>query len=394
MTITLKKATNYPLERPPKHQLANLQSKIVSLILLLKKCFPFINNGLKRIFSQQLFLLEKAEILSDATSFQKTAIVLAAFKIGLFDYLNNQSETTSEQIANDLQLHPISTERLLSALENLGYLNTIQKEDKFYYYNSSLASNYMVQESPAYLGNYYQIVDKNWSAWQALDMTIQSGMPNKTMDLFQGDKETLYQYYVFANEYLKEPTRELLNQVPLDKVNRMIAGEVGITFISELLHHKPNLEFVLAGLENQIDFLDKLLLKYPLPKPPEEIVTSPLGNALFDKWGSKEKYDLVFLFRKLAYSDYGMQFLKKSFEVLSPGGMVIVLEPTTDSFVPSLSFLPELEMMDLLIGGVKAPPLYSTDQIVNLIKKVGFIKTKVLSTHQKSFIFVIGWKKE
>ncbi|NEP28336.1 hypothetical protein, partial [Moorena sp. SIO3I6] len=132
--------------------------------------------------------------------------------------------------------------------------------------------------------------------------------------------------------------------------------------------------------------------KYPLPKSPEEIIISPEGNALSDQWGANEEYDIVFLFRKLSYSDYGSQFIKKSFQVLRPKGMVIILEPTTDSLVPSPSFLPELEIMDLLIGGVKAPPLYSTDKIVKLLKEVGFMKTEVVSTQKGSFLFVVGWK--
>ncbi|NEQ09532.1 MAG: hypothetical protein F6K37_27365 [Moorea sp. SIO4E2] len=82
----------------------------------------------------------------------------------------------------------------------------------------------------------------------------------------------------------------------------------------------------------------------------------------------------------------------ESFQVLRPKGMVIILEATTESLVPSPSFLPELEIMDLLIGGVKYPPFYSTDKIVNLLREVCLMKTEVVSTQKGSFLFVVGYK--
>ncbi len=374
-------------------QRIELQSKLVGLALALKKFFPAISHSFSKIFGKEIILLERAEVLADATSFQRTAIILSALKIGVFDYLDKNPGTPAALVASALNINPISTERLLRALESLGYTKSSKTKQILGYHNSQSTSNYLVRESSNYLGDYYNIISRTWSAWQSLDVTITTGKSNEQMDLFDGDKETLYEYYDFSNKYLQEPARELFKQIPLENVNRMITGEVGITFIGELLRCKPDVEFVMAGFEEQIEFLERLLLKYPLPKAPEEIATSLRGNALGDKWGTTEEYDLVFLFRKLSYSDYGIQFLKKSFQVLRPGGMVIVLEPTTDSFVPSPSFLPELEIMDLLIGGVKAPPLYSTQQIVNLLKQVGFMQAEVLSTHKGSFVFVVGWKQ-
>ncbi|HEY9676269.1 MAG TPA: methyltransferase dimerization domain-containing protein [Waterburya sp.] len=374
-------------------QRVELKSKLVGLALAIKKVFPVISNSLSKIFGKEAILLERAEIFADATSFQRTAIILSALKIGVFDYLDQNPGTPSALVASALHINPISTERLLRTLEALGYTKSSQNNQIMGYRNSQITSNYLVRQSPNYLGDYYNIIDKTWSAWHSLDVTIKAGSSNEQMDLFDGDKETLYEYYDFSNKYLKEPVRELFKKISLENVNRMITGEVGITFIGELLRCKPDVEFVMAGFEEQIEFLERLLLKYPLPKAPEEIATSLRGNAVGDKWGTIEEYDLVFLFRKLSYSDYGIQFLKKSFQVLRPGGMVIVLEPTTDSFVPSPSFLPELEIMDLLIGGVKAPPLYSTQQIINLLRQVGFMQTEVLSTHQGSFVFVVGRKQ-
>ncbi len=397
MTSNVKVLAQDTLDIKSKQQRFGLSSKLVGLALAIKKYFPEAINSLSKVIGNRIRLLERAEMLADATSFQRTAIIMSAVKLGVFDYLYKHPGVSANSVARDLNLNLISTERLLRVLESIGYLKSSQNyqinhHQVFGYVNTQISNNYLVRESPSYLGDYYNLVSQTWSSWLSLNLTIQTGSSNQQMDLFNGNDETLYEYYAFANEYLKEPSRELFTKIPLDQVNRIITGEVGITFIGKLLERKLDVDFVLAGLENQIDFLEQLLSKYPLPKSPEEIIISPEGNALSDQWGANEEYDIVFLFRKLSYSDYGSQFIKKSFQVLRPKGMVIILEPTTDSLVPSPSFLPELEIMDLLIGGVKAPPLYSTDKIVNLLKEVGFMKTEVVSTQKGSFLFVVGWK--
>ncbi|NEO71493.1 methyltransferase dimerization domain-containing protein [Moorena sp. SIO3H5] len=397
MTSNVKVLERDTLEIKSKQPRFGLPSKLVGLALAIKKYFPEAINSLRKVIGNRIRLLERAEMLADATSFQRTAIIMSAVKLGVFDYLHKHPGVPANLVARDLNLNLISTERLFRVLESLGYLKSTQNNKNndhqvLGYVNTQITKNYLVKESPSYLGDYYNLVSQTWSSWLSLNFTIQTGSSNQEMDLFNGNDETLYEYYAFANEYLKEPSRELFTKIPLDQVNRIITGEVGITFIGKLLERKPDVEFVLAGLENQIDFLEQLLTKYPLPKSPEEIIISPEGNALSDQWGANEEYDIVFLFRKLSYSDYGSQFIKKSFQVLRPKGMVIILEPTTDSLVPSPSFLPELEIMDLLIGGVKAPPLYSTDKIVNLLREVGFMKTEVVSTQKGSFLFVVGWK--
>jgi len=106
-----------------------------------------------------------------------------------------------------------------------------------------------------------------------------------------------------------------------------------------------------------------------------------------------EEYDVVLLYRKLAYADYGRGFVAKAARVLRPGGVVVVAEPTTDGVIPSASFLPEMQLMDWLVGGDAAPPIRSTDQIAALLVEGGFGRTEVVVTSH-GIRFVLGWRDD
>lgn len=117
------------------------------------------------------------------------------------------------------------------------------------------------------------------------------------------------------------------------------------------------------------------------------------GQALKDSWGGAGDYDLVFLYRKLAFYHYGDQFVKKSFRSLSPGGMVIVCEPTTDSLLHFMRWiLDAIQIMDYMIGGTHAPRLMSSKEIEARLRKAGFRQTKTVSTMFGVFRFVVGIK--
>jgi hypothetical protein len=168
---------------------------------------------------------------------------------------------------------------------------------------------------------------------------------------------------------------------------------VGITFVSELLKIKPNVSFTLASLKEHKRFFPKLLARYPLQKKPSKFVYSTKGEALKDIWGEKGEYDLVFLYRKLAFYAYGKQFLEKAYCLLPKGGYVVICEPTTDSFLHFMPWLLDaIQIMDMMIGGKDAPKLLSSREIQAKLKAVGFTRTKVIPTVFGVFNFVIGIK--
>ncbi|MBD2741381.1 hypothetical protein [Coleofasciculus sp. FACHB-1120] len=79
MTTSLKAGESCRIEIQHSNQ-------YIGLALFFKKYFWGIIKNLNKVISKQTLLLEKRGRLADTTSFQRTAIILLALRIGLFDY--------------------------------------------------------------------------------------------------------------------------------------------------------------------------------------------------------------------------------------------------------------------------------------------------------------------
>ena len=338
-------------------------------------------------FLSQIFTknqsMEKAKFMLDANSFEKTAIIITAHKLGIFN--KAIKPLSSKSLAISLKVNPTALERLLTSLASQGYL----AEFKGKYQNTLISNQYLNKKSPNYLGEYLNLLALTWNHWNSLSATIKTGKPNKDMSLFSGNKKVIFQYYLTANEIIKQPSEELIEKLDLSNIQRMIAGEVSLTFIKELLNKNPKIQYNIGCLRNQKRFLKPLIKKYSLPNP-QKIHLSQ-GHPLKDSWGSQQ-YDVVFLYRKLAYAGYGKEFIKKSYQMLNKKGIIIILEPLTDSLFPATWLSKEIELMDLLMAGSKSPKLYSSSEIKNLLQKNNFREVETISTSKGSALFVVGRK--
>lgn len=368
-----------------------LEDELLEALLHFRNFNEEIVEILHRILHNEIELIGRTELFLQANAFMKTITLASALELGVFDYLSGKS-ITLPQISKDLKLNKKALGRLMYSLEAHTFIDRDLIKGKHLYRNSRLSETFLVKSKEEYLGNYLELLQKSWNYWQHLSEIIKSGNPEKHMELFMGEKELIYFYYEVANSIMSILSKELVGHLDLSNISRVIAGEVGLTFIKEALSKNENISYVIGTLKEHAEFLDKLFKKFPLPKQPEEISLSKRGDPLKDKWGEVEEYDLVFLYRKLAYKNYGEMFLKKAYQVLNKGGFVIVAEPTTDSVQPSMWTLADIQLMDLMIGGGNAPTLYSSDKIQKMLEGIGFKDCKKVKCLGGMAIFVIGYK--
>ena len=328
------------------------------------------------------------KFLLDVEGFQKIVFLHAALTLGIFEEIIYTPKSAS-QLAKKLHLTKAALLPLLSGLKHLHYVD----EHRNGYSLTRFSSLFLVKERENYLGDYISLFIATWCSWINLPEVIKSGQPNKHMRLLHNKSNVVLHYYLAANAIIRQASSELLAQIDLSRVKKIIAGEVGITFISELLRVKPEVSFAIASLKEHKHFFPKLFQRYPLPKKPDKFVYSTKGEALKDMWGEKSEYDLVFLYRKLAFYSYGRQFLEKAHRLLPKGGYVIICEPTTDSFLHFMPWLLDaIQIMDMMIGGKDAPKLLSSSEIQTKLKAIGFTRTKVIPAVFGVFNFVLGIK--
>lgn len=368
-----------------------LEEELLEALLRFRNFNEEIIEVLHRILHNEIDLIGRTELFLQANAFMKTVTLTSTLELGIFDYLSGRSATLTE-IARDLKLNKKAVGRLLYSLEAHTFVDRDLTKGRHIYRNSRLAETFLVKSKEEYLGNYLELLQKSWGYWQHLTEVMKSGKPEKHMELFKGEKELIYLYYEVANSIMSILSKELVDHLDLSNVSRVITGEVGLTFMQQVLSKNKDISYVMGTLKQHAEFLDKLFKKFPLPKQPEEISLSEKGNALNDKWGSNEGYDIVFLYRKLAYKSYGESFLKKAYQVLNEDGFVIVVEPTTDSLQPSMWNLADIQLMDLMIGGANAPALYSSDKIQKMLESIGFKNCRKIKCLGGMAIFVIGYK--
>jgi len=326
--------------------------------------------------------------LLDVDGFQKIVFLHAGITLGIFDALAAGSKTV-RKLAKEKALHESVLRPLTHALAGLGYLARRGGT----YSLSHFSAIYLVRNNKEYIGDYIRIFTDTWDAWMKLPLLAKTGKPIPGMGLKGNRGQSILRYYAAANEVVKQAAGQLLDRIDLGKVQRVICGEVGLTFLQELLKRKPDVEYTLASLKEHARFYPQLLKRFPLPTPPAQFVYSDRGNALKDSWGGSGKYDLVFLYRKLAFYDYGEQFIKKSYQVLIPGGMVVVCEPTTDSLLHFMRWiLDAIQLMDYMVGGSQAPALMSSEEIAEKLTRAGFKKARVIPAMYGVFNFVVGRK--
>jgi len=328
------------------------------------------------------------KFLLDVDGFQKIVFLHTAQVLGIFDALSKR-RARAKTIAQQNALHEEFTASLLHALAGLGYL----QQQRGIYSLSHFSSVYLVSTSKEYIGDYISLFTDTWKDWMALPYVARSGKPVPGMKLRGQQGKAVLRYYIAANEVVKQAVAQLADRLDLRNVRQVICGEVGLTFLQALLARKPEIAYTLAALKEHKRYYPGLLRRFPLPKSPQRFVYSAHGQALKDSWGGKGAYDLVFLYRKLAFYRYGDQFIKKSFRALSLGGMVVVCEPTTDSLLHFMRWiLDAIQIMDYMIGGTRAPRLMSSKEIETRLRKAGFRKTKTVSTMFGVFQFVVGIK--
>jgi hypothetical protein len=364
---------------------------LVQLALVLKSIAPsWLVAAIRLIIPKTMDRLELLQAASDAIGFQRPEAVRAAIKLGLFKQLAAQPGMTSSELVEHLGLKPNSTGRLLAILQALEYICVANDR----YRLTPLGWKVMDGRLQAL----HTVSDLTAPAWGRLPDLLRTGEADPEMYLFEASDEVVSSYFVLASELLRPVVAELVDRLagrlPVHLWQHVILGEVSLPLAAELLRRQPTLQVTVAALKQHAHLLEPLLERYPLPagSAAPAMALSMNGDPLEDIWCGDELpvLNFVVLYRKAAYFGYGSKYINMAWEVLAPGGAIIMIEPTSDAVTGSVPFLPLLSMMDGLIGGEEAPELLSSRQIAANLQAVGFRTERFLCS--EGIWVVIGWK--
>ncbi len=257
-------------------------------------------------------LLTQQKIREIAYAFQSSRILLTAFELDLFTYLDKHL-LTSEQLAVELNCNSKSLERLLNALVGLGLLRKVKNK----FYNTEAASNYLVKGKNDFLGNLYHTNDL-WRSWSNLTDVVKSGKKETNKKSDDNWKENFIAAMHFRA--IKE-SKILASMLDLQNVKTMldVGGGSGI-FSMAFIEKNNNIKSTIFDLPHIIPITKKYVNEFQL----KENITFQEGNYLNDDF--KNTFDLIFLSSVVHINsfDQNMALIQKCCNSLNKGGQIII----------------------------------------------------------------------
>jgi len=314
------------------------------------------------------------EIVNQVTSAWKSQVLFVLTKMGVFDYLENNSATTKE-ISSQFSIPEESLEKLLDCGVSIGYLD----KNNLYYSNSNLSSNVLVKEKPGYMGNWLLLADRWYHSFGNLEQGIRTNSAVVEMNYDPSGCEIFVKGMI---DYASYRGQDILNYLDLNDKKRMLDIGCGPGIYSVMFCEKyKNLHVTGIDLPHAITIAEKYVIHKNLT---DRIDLKPLNYNEIESLG--EGYDVIFLSHVLHQEnrDRCKQLVEKCFHALVPNGLLIVQAMFIDKNDISSTYAHLHNLLSLLIfpGGKN----YSIEDTINLLKEVGLKNVQ----HQKMSFFNIN----
>lgn len=313
-------------------------------------------------------------ILQLGLAFWGSKTLLSAVELGVFTELA-AGPLAGEELETRLRLHARSARDFLDALVALGML----RRDEGRYANTSESDVFLDRGKPSYIGGMLEMANARlYPYWGWLTEALQTGEPQNEArtggDFFAAlydDPDRLRQFLHAMTGLSTGASIAIAEQFPFDRYGSVLdvgCAEGGLLVQLALAHphlrgtgfdlpavQGPYEDYVRSfGLGQRLDFRAGDFFRDGLPQA--DVVT--LGHILHD-WGLDEK----------------KQLLRKTYEVLPPGGAVIVFEAIIDDERRENAFglLMGLNMLIETPRGFD----YTGADCQGWMREVGFVETRV-----------------
>jgi len=255
----------------------------------------------------------------------------AAHELDLFTRLSDGRGTTASELAHTLAIHERPAEMLLTGCAAIGLL---EKRDSRYV-NSPLAEEFLVRGKPYYFGGWVQMADRRlYPGWGRLTEAIRTNRPttwdpDKQSSLFEGEDPAMLALFWEAMHSLSTfSARALGEAVDFRPYKRLLdVGGGSGAYDIELCRRYPSLEArvydlpfvaeIAADKVRQADLGDRI---------------GTIGGDFFSDAAFPAGHDAI-LFSMILHDwteEKDRELLRKAFEALPSGGLVVVSELLVD----------------------------------------------------------------
>ena len=271
-----------------------------------------------------------------------SAIVRAGINLDIFSLLEDEA-LSSERIAEHLDAAPRFVEAFLEASAALGLLEKVD-EDRYSITPESAA--HLVPGKQGYVGDLVLHITNYWDSWGNLDKLITEGRTELPFENGFTDVPTYWTDYMNGqhNRAVSGQAENLVNSVDLSGRKKLLdlGGGAGSYSIA-LCQHNPELTAYVVDV------------KEPLEIAAEQIAESGLEGRVIPMEGDFDKVELgndsdVILISGVVLIKSEREcrrLLRRAYDALVPGGMIILQDFMRLDFSPERSFMDT--MMDLYV---------------------------------------------
>ncbi len=320
-----------------------------------------------------------------AMGYQISAAIGAAYKMELFGFLAKPRDLA--EIAVHCKSTPQAAQVLIDAVVEAGLVASVGLFNTSRYEITAVGRREFLRPRWTSGKGLVDFMNGSWQYWAELPETLQGNSGHPELKVYNPDNPLMAEYIRLQTTMLGSPSRELVAQLDLSHVRNMICGTVGTSFASAVIEAYPEVKLTVSCLPLLIENLPAAMQQWGLQEPQEIIVNS--GDALADNWGQQDAYELVFLARKFAFFDpqHGIDYLKKSMQLVPPGGYVVLWEPYADNFDAVPWMRSSIQLVDAMLG--EPWPLWRAEQVAEFASKAGY-NVQVLDTMQGGMRFVVA----
>lgn len=260
----------------------------------------------------------EAHILTVASAFRQSKILLTSIELGVFSLLGSR-ELTAKDVAFELQTDEDTTERLLNSLTALGFTTKYRN----HYKNTSDSLRFLDKISPDYLGSLLHM-NLNWESWGKLTEVVRTGK-SIYKNLYEERSDEFIKAYVDSvHRSYNYEAEGVSKAITLKNVTKMMDLGCGSGMYSiEFMKRNPDMEVVLMDYPKVIPITEKYMEQAKLNTNNYRFIAGKVKDDDFESG-----FDLIyasFLFEEFTIWE-NMDIMRKCFNSLNKGGRLIIHE--------------------------------------------------------------------
>ena len=325
-------------------------------------------------------------------NFWNSAILRAGLKLDVFGLLENNGSKAAGISGSELSEIIGADDRFLHAfLEACVALGLLEQQDGSYR-NSPAASSFLIKGKDQYVGDLILHITNHWEGWGRLDQLVKEG---KTLLPFEAgfvDVPTYWTDYMLGqhNRATSGQGNELIRSVDLThKKNMLDLGGGAASYSIALCRANPGLKAVVLDQKEPLVLARGLVDEHGL----QAQITLQEGD--FNDVDPGQGYDVVLISGVvLIKSEEECRALfRLAYNVLQPGGLVIIQDFMRIDHSPQRSFMDSLMDIYVLIAFDPGAGDRFGDEVAGWLGDAGFqnLELKPLPTH---LALVLGGKPE